>query len=111
MKGSTLTTLSASCVSFVAIDFETANRDQASVCQVGIAKVLNGQIDKSTSWLVKPPTGLNDFDPRFIDIHGITPADVKRSGISWQESLQRIFTIASNLPFVAHNTSFDKTVY
>ena len=111
MKGSTLTTSSASRVSFIAIDFETANRDQASVCQVGIAKVVDGEIVESTSWLVKPPTGLSDFEPRFIDIHGITPAEVKRSGISWQESLQRIFSFAGDLPFVAHNTSFDKTVY
>lgn len=85
--------------------------DKASVCQVGIAKVVNGEIVDSTSWLVKPPTGLTAFEPRFISIHGITPNDVRRSGISWQESLQRISTIAGDLPFVAHNTGFDKTVY
>lgn len=98
-------------VSFLAIDFETANPDQASVCQVGIAKVLRGAIVDSTSWLVIPPTGLQSFESRFIGIHGITPQDVQHTGISWQESLQRIQQHAAGLPFVAHNTSFDKTVY
>lgn len=103
--------MSGSRLSFVAIDFETANMDKASVCQVGIAKVVNGEIVESTSWLVKPPTGLTAFEPRFISIHGITPRAVRRSGISWQESLRRISNIAGDLPFVAHNIGFDRTVY
>ena len=98
-------------LSFLAIDFETANPDQASVCQVGVAKVVNGAIVESTSWLVKPPTGVHSFEPRFIRIHGITPKHVRRSGISWEESLQRIHHLADNLPLVAHNVSFDRTVY
>ena len=98
-------------LSFLAIDFETANPDQASVCQVGIAKVVNGEIVESTSWLVKPPTGVHSFEPRFIRLHGITPKQVRRSGISWQESLQRIEHLAGGLPLVAHNISFDRTVY
>ena len=98
-------------LSFLAIDFETANPDPASVCQVGIAKVLNGTIVDSTSWLVKPPTGVNSFEPRFIGIHGITPRQVRRGGISWQKSLQHIQRLADDLPFVAHNVSFDRTVY
>lgn len=73
--------------------------------------MVNGSIVETTSWLVKPPTGVTAFEPRFIGIHGITPKDVRRFGISWQESLQRIHAIAGDLPFVAHNTSFDKTVY
>lgn len=85
--------------------------DKASVCQVGIAKVVDGKIVESTSWLVKPPTGLTAFEPRFISIHGITPRAVRRSGISWQESLRRISTISGNFPFVAHNIGFDRTVY
>ena len=101
----------ASSLSFVAIDFETANLDQASVCQVGIAKVMDGVLIDSTSWLVIPPTGVKTFEPRFIRIHGISPRDVQRSGISWQDSLQRIHAFAGDLPFVAHNAPFDKAVY
>lgn len=103
--------MGTSDLNFVAIDFETANPDQASVCQVGIAKVLNGTIVETTSWFVVPPTGVDSFEPRFIGIHGITPKQVRRHGISWQDSLQRIQDVAAGLPFVAHNTSFDKTVY
>lgn len=98
-------------LSFLAIDFETANPDQASVCQVGVAKVVDGAIVESTSWLVKPPTGVNSFEPRFIRIHGITPKHVRRAGISWRESLDRIHHLAEDLPLVAHNVSFDRTVY
>ena len=98
-------------VSFLAIDFETANPNQASVCQVGVAKVVNGTIVESDSWLVKPPTGINSFETRFIRIHGITPAKVRRHGLTWQESLAKIHRLGRNLPFVAHNVSFDRTVY
>lgn len=81
------------------------------MCQVGLAKVINGEIVESTNWLVIPPTGVDSFEPRFIGIHGITPDHVRHSGISWAESLQRIQLLAGDLPFVAHNASFDKTVY
>lgn len=36
---------------------------------------------------------------------------MSRSGISWQDSLQRIHQLADDLPLVAHNVSFDRTVY
>lgn len=98
-------------LSFLAIDFETANPDQASVCQVGVAKVVNGAIVESDSWLVTPPTGIESFEPRFIRIHGITPKQVRRSGISWQASLERLLRLADGLPVVAHNISFDRTVF
>lgn len=98
-------------LSFLAIDFETANPDQASVCQVGVSKVVNGAIVESDSWLVTPPTGIESFEPRFIRIHGITPKQVRRSGISWQASLERLLRLADGLPVVAHNISFDRTVF
>ncbi|MDR7346096.1 exonuclease domain-containing protein [Enteractinococcus fodinae] len=98
-------------LSFLALDFETANPDQASVCQVGVAKVVNGAIVESDSWLVTPPTGIESFEPRFIRIHGIIPKQVRRSGISWQASLDRLLRLADGLPVVAHNISFDRTVF
>lgn len=103
--------MSTSRLSFLAIDFETANPDTASICQVGLAKVVDGRIVESTSWLVVPPTGVKLFEPRFIRLHGITPKQVRGTGISWHESLEKIHAMAEGLPFVAHNTSFDKTAY
>ncbi len=103
--------LTAHGLSFVAIDFETANYNRASVCQVGIAKVVNGTIVQTTSWVVEPPTRQTNFEPRFIAIHGITPHEVRRLGVSLEASLERISVITGDLPFVAHNAAFDKSVY
>jgi DNA polymerase-3 subunit epsilon len=59
---------------FVALDFETANRDWTSICAVGLAFVVGGEIVANPSWLVRPPEPL--FDPGFVRIHGITAAQV-----------------------------------
>lgn len=56
-------------MNFVAIDFETANRDKASACSVGFVRVTNGRIADTASWLIKPPQGTY-FLPEFIEIHG-----------------------------------------
>ncbi|MCP3426876.1 exonuclease domain-containing protein [Rothia sp. AR01] len=95
---------------FVAIDFETANADPASVCQVGVAKVLGGRVVEVDSWLVVPPTGVAAFDPRNVGIHGIKPKDVLRSGIQWLESARRLERLRGGLPYVAHNAAFDRGV-
>ena len=39
---------------FIAIDFETATGKRASVCEVGICAVRNGEIIETRSWLVQP---------------------------------------------------------
>lgn len=96
---------------FVAIDFETANQEHASVCQVGLVKVVDGKIVEEEDWLVIPPTGLDAFSPVNVAIHGIRPNRVRRHGIAWQESLRRIRAIAGELPFIAHNSRFDRSVY
>jgi DNA polymerase-3 subunit epsilon len=58
---------------FVAIDVETANADMASICQIGVAKYIEGQLTEEWSSLVNP----NDyFDYINIQIHGITEEDV-----------------------------------
>ena len=45
---------------FVAIDFETANADRSSICQIGITEVVDGILQPSKSWLVQPEG--NDYD-------------------------------------------------
>lgn len=96
---------------FVAIDFETANPDQSSVCQVGFAQVRHGQIVAADSWYVVPPTGIDSFDPRYSDLHGITSATVHYAGLSWYDSLDHLQRLTKNLPFVAHHVPFDRGVY
>ena len=43
-----------SMINFVALDLETANAYRGSICQIGITEVINGKIQPSKSWLVKP---------------------------------------------------------
>lgn len=98
-------------LNFVAIDFETANRERASVCQVGLTRVEDGLVSAEDSWYVVPPTGARDFDPWNIRIHHITPDTVASSGIDWEQSLERLESFAAGQTLVAHNARFDRGVY
>lgn len=53
---------------FVSIDVETANADMASICQIGIAKFVGGQLVDEWSSLVDPE---DYFDGMNVSIHGI----------------------------------------
>ncbi|OUM41046.1 exonuclease domain-containing protein [Arthrobacter sedimenti] len=96
-------------LNFTAIDFETANSKRGSVCAVGLAKVRNGVVVDTASWLIKPPHSVSEFSSMNIAVHGIRPADVQRAP-SWTESLQRILVFAGDDRFIAHNASFDRSV-
>jgi DNA polymerase-3 subunit epsilon len=60
-------------IDFVALDFETANPDMSSVCQVGIAEYKEGVVVKSFCSLVNP---LDYFAGINVSIHGIDAKDV-----------------------------------
>lgn len=96
-------------MNFTAIDFETANSKRGSVCAVGLAKVVNGEIVERASWLIKPPSGIDHFEPRNVGIHGIRAQDVV-TAIDWEESLASIFRFAAGGHFVAYNAGFDASV-
>lgn len=91
--------------SFTAIDFETAQGYRWSICQVGLVRVVHGKITNELSLLVKPPN--NYYWNRFIDIHGITPADTANAptfDTIWHE----IEPFIKGQSVVAHNgLSFD----
>lgn len=55
---------------FVAIDVETANPDMGSICQIGLARFIDGQLAEEWSTLVDPE---GYFDEANISIHGIEP--------------------------------------
>jgi DNA polymerase III subunit epsilon len=59
---------------FVAIDVETANADMGSICQIGVAKFVEGQFSEEWSTLVDPE---DYFDEVNISIHGIEPGMVR----------------------------------
>jgi len=96
-------------ISFTAIDFETANSQRGSVCAVGLARVVEGEIVERASWLIKPPSGHDHFEPRNIGIHGIRSQDVV-SARNWEESLAAIFQFAAGGHFVAYHARFDSSV-
>lgn len=98
-------------LNFVAIDFETANPKRASVCQIGLVKVIAGVPGKVHCLYVSPPPGFTNFHERNIEVHGITKPQVEGAP-SWESMLDRLlkFTRATELPLVAHNAPFEKSV-
>jgi DNA polymerase-3 subunit epsilon len=93
---------------FIAIDFETANNNRSSACAMGLAYVENGILVASESYLIKPVP--NYFEPRNINIHGITPAMVKDSpgfDVLWSTIAPKIM----GQQLVAHYAPFDMDVF
>ncbi len=91
-------------MNFIALDFETANHRRDSVCEMGIAVVVDGTVAESRSWLVRPQH--NWFHAMNVRIHGITAERVAREpefNVVWQEAKPYF----ENANVVAHNASFD----
>lgn len=89
---------------FVAIDLETANACRSSICQIGITEVINGKIQPSKVWLVRPKD--NEYYYFNISIHGITPEQTENSP-SFPEVWQEVAPYLEGKIVVAHNTTFD----
>jgi len=93
---------------FVTLDFETANYSQNSACSIGLVKFLNGKVTDTYSSLIRPPKLY--IRPDFTDIHGLTVKDVldaPRFNALWESDILPFF---GDLPFAAHNASFDAGV-
>jgi len=90
---------------FVAIDFETANEDLASVCQVGIVRFKAGEIAETYSTLVNPQ---DDFSFMNTDVHGIDEEDVADAPI-FSDVYPIISGFLSGSVVVSH-TAFDRVV-
>ena len=90
---------------FVALDFETANRNPSSVCSIGLVFVDNAEITRTYYRLIKPyPNFYNYFNTK---IHGITRHDTATESLFpeiWDEVKPQI----GDLPIVAHNSPFDE---
>lgn len=94
---------------FTAIDFEAANSDRAAACSVGITTVREGIIGTTRSWLIRPHTGLDSFDPYAVRVHGITPQMVEDAA-SLEDSMRELADIIGDGPVLAHNISYDADV-
>jgi DNA polymerase-3 subunit epsilon len=88
---------------FIAIDFETANPDLASICQLGAVSFEGGKAVKTWQTLINPE---DYFHPVNVSIHGIDEDMVKKAPKFPKifDSLRRV--IAKQL--VACHTHFDR---
>ncbi len=94
---------------FIAIDFETANSFRGSPCSVGLVRVRGNQAVDARHWLIRPPQGVDQFDPWNTSIHGIT-ADMVAEAPRWSEILPHIVDFIGDDVVVAHNAAFDTGV-
>ena len=89
--------------SLAAVDVETATRLPGSICQIGVAVNVDGQIE-SRAWMVRPPG--NRFIDEFVAIHGIDAddcADAPDFIDVWSEVRSMI---DGHIP-ISHNAAFD----
>ena len=95
--------------SFVAVDFETANRQGGeSACQIALVKISGGQVVERASTLIKPPPGFERFE--FTYLHGISARDVRRAPM-WPDIASWVAGFHGGLPVYAHNAAFDARVW
>ncbi len=96
-------------LSFVAIDFETANLKRESACEVGLAffDATTRKMRRFSS-RIRPPT--RDFHPKCQRVHGIRWSDVVHAP-TFAELWPTIKTFVEGASFlVAHNVGFDRSV-
>jgi DNA polymerase III subunit epsilon len=94
-------------ISFVAIDFETANRRRGSACDIGMCKVLNGEVVERYVKLLQPEPF--EFESGNVYVHGIT-AEMTEYAPTIAEDWDNIQAFVGDLRLVAHNASFDRSV-
>lgn len=92
---------------FITLDFETANRDRTSACELGLTFVENGVVGETKSWLIRPRP--NDFDYFNVLMHGIRPElvrDEPEFDVVWNE----VKPLLEGQFVIAHNAGFDMSV-
>lgn len=92
---------------FVAIDVETANYTRGSICSIGWAEVVGGQLHSAGSMLCRPPESLDWFESYLTDqVHGIGAGDV--AGLPrFDQVWEVLLDVIDGRPVIAHNAPFD----
>ena len=91
----------------VAIDFETANGQPSSACQLAAVVVRDSEIVEEHCWLIRPPRMY--FAPINISVHGIRPQDVVDAP-TMDQVWSTLQGIIDGQVLVAHNARFDMGV-
>ena len=90
-------------MSFLALDVETANSDYNSICQIGIAKFVDGSIEKIFDSYINPE---DYFEGRNVAVHGITPEMVANEP-TFKTVYKELKKILAD-EIVIHHTAFDR---
>ncbi|MDK2867217.1 MAG: polymerase subunit epsilon [Clostridiales bacterium] len=88
---------------FFVLDVETANREAASVCQIGIVEVKNGDIVNRWSILIDPE---GPFEYHNVRVHGIT-----QEHVSTAKTFPAHYDFLSSIltdQYVVQHTNFDQ---
>ena len=97
---------SEDALTFVAIDFETADHGPDSACAVGLVRVSGTTIVKRKYYLIRPTRRSFFFTP----VHGITWEHVRRQP-TFEVLWPRIRNLLLGANFIAsHSVSFDRRV-
>ena len=93
-------------LTFVAIDFETADHGSDSACAVGLVRVSGGNVVDRKHYLIRPARNSFFFTP----IHGITWEEVQEQP-TFEELWPRIQKVLRDVNFIAsHNVGFDRRI-
>ena len=98
----------------MAIDFETANFAQSSVCSVGLVIVKDGEIVDNYYSLIRPIP--NYYNARCSEVNGLhfdDTNDAPEFPDVWTEAVRKVheyfpYIEDGEVPFVAHNKAFDE---
>jgi len=88
---------------FAAIDFETANADFSSICQIGIASFCDGALTSCWQSLVNPE---DEFSSINVFLHGINEETVRDSP-TFPQVFSRLQSMLTDRIVVSH-TAFDR---
>ena len=91
---------------FNAIDVETANADRASICQIGIVQVRDGEIRDRWQSLINPEDW---FDGLNISIHGIDERKVRNSPTLPEVRGELLERLRGSV--VVSHTAFDRVAF
>lgn len=91
---------------FVAIDIETANPDQSSICAIGLVTFRGGEISAERHVYVDPE---DEFSPHHTRLHGIGPEHV--AGAPTVPAVLAEMGEAYGAAVIVHHGPFDRTAF
>ncbi len=98
--------LKAGTFRFVAVDVETANSNNHSICQIGLAMVAGTGDIHTASFLVNPKERFDDFN---VQLHGVDEKAVGRAQ-TFEVVLQTLRPFLERHTLIQHS-SFDKRAF